>query len=62
MAKSKKRGLFDLMDDLTIEATEGGKWAVLHEDEVLALCANESIATFVQMAILTANMNPIEVK
>lgn len=62
MAKTKKRGLFDLMDELTLEQVEGGKWAVFHDDEVLALCKTEAIATFVQMAILTANLNPVEVE
>ena len=62
MAKTKKRGQFDLMDELTLEQVEGGKWAVFHDDEVLALCKTESIATFVQMAILTANLNPVEVE
>ena len=62
MAKTKKRGLFDLMDEVTIEKVEGGKWAVFHDEEVLAVCKSETIATFVQMAILTANLNPVEVE
>lgn len=62
MAKTKKRKVFELMDDLTVEQAAEGKWAVFYEEEVLALCASEAIATFVQMAILTANLNPVELE
>lgn len=58
----KTRNIIDLMDELTVEQVDGGKWAVMYFEDVIAVCVNEQIATFVQMAILTANINPLEVK
>lgn len=61
-SKTSKRGMFDLMDELELVKAPEGKWAVVLDGNVLAVCASEAIATFVQMAILTANLNPVEVE
>lgn len=58
----KTRNIIDMMDELEVRQVEGGKWAVLYFDEPVAVCINETVATFVQMSILTANINPFEVK
>ena len=62
MKTRKTRNIIDMMDELEVKEVEGGKWAVLYFDEPIAVCLNEQIATFVQMSILTANINPFEVK
>lgn len=58
----KTRNIIDLMDELEVKQVDGGKWAVMYFEDVIAVCVSEQIATFVQMAILTANINPLEVK
>lgn len=58
----KTRNVLDMMDELEVKQVEGGRWAVMYFDDVIAVCVSEEVATFVQMAILTANINPLEVK
>ena len=58
----KPRNMLDMMDELEVKKVEGDRWGVFYFDEVIAVCINEQVATFVQTAILTANLNPLEVK